>query len=234
MESVGCIIAGGQPARTEILVEIVRSVMRRIVEILLSSFLVMTALFGQQAGVPKKNTPASSGVDRKEVEALRGEIAILRKQIESLREQVTSLQNNMASNSLDVYKLKHEVAEFDPSSPGPYERVDTSVGPLLVSIGKVEPYLDGYKVGLEIGNPLSVTFNGFDIQAAWGPRYKIGQNYAKWLVARQEKKISLTDRLSPGRWTPIEIILPSTESKDFGYLSIQLTVNNLSFVYQVP
>ncbi len=99
---------------------------------------------------------------------------------------------------------------------------------MLVSVEKVEQYLDGYKVSLEIGNPLSVNFDGFDIEAAWGPRYNTGDDYAKWLAAKQTKKIAETHTLPPGRWSPIDIILPSTEPKGFGYLDLKLSINRLS------
>lgn len=109
--------------------------MPRIVEILLTSLVVLPALFGQQAGLPKKNTPATSGPDRKEVEALRGEIAFLKGQLAAVNERIESLQRQMNASWVDLYQLKHDEAEFDPSSPGPYQRLNTEVGPLLLSVG---------------------------------------------------------------------------------------------------
>lgn len=82
-------------------------------------------------------------------------------------------------------------------------------------------------MSLKIGNPLSVTFNGFEIETAWGPRFKEGEDYAKWYVARQTKKTPSTQQLLPGSWSLIDIILPSTEAKSFGFLNLKIAVDRL-------
>ena len=84
--------------------------------------------------------------------------------------------------------LEHENATFDPASPGPYQRVDTDIGPLLISLGKAEPYLDGYTVHINIGNLSSATLIGFKLSAKWAKRYrKEDGNYLDWMGKRKEK-----------------------------------------------
>ena len=99
---------------------------------------------------------------------------------------------------------------------------------MLVSLGKLDPYLDGYKVTLEIGNILSATFNGFDLTAIWGPRFKTGGDYGSWNKARKMKTFSQLGNLLPNRWTDIEIIFPATEAKDVGSIEIQVVINKIS------
>ena len=117
-----------------------------------------------------------------------------------------------------------------PRHPAPYPdgkyRRWTAAG----CLGKVEQYLDGYKVSLEIGNPLSVTFSGFEVEAAWGPRLNPGDDAVKWATVRQNKRISSTQVLAPGRWCPFDVVLPATEPRGFGYMNLKITVNTLSLV----
>ncbi len=143
--------------------------MRRIVGIVLCGFLVSTALSGQQASAPKKNASSVPGADKKEIEALRLKIALLEGEIAGLEKRIGQIEQTGLQNYVDIAVLKREEATFDPSSPGTYRTVNTDVGPLLVALGKVEQYLDGYKVSLEICNPLSVTLSGFEVEAAWDP-----------------------------------------------------------------
>ena len=129
---------------------------------------------------------------------------------------------------IDIAQLKQDSASFDPASPGSYQRINTDVGPLIVSLGSIEPYLDGYKVQLKVGNPLSVTFNGFVVRARWGPRYEKGQDYAAGQAATQEKNTSRVEKLIPGSFASVDIILPSTVAKNVGFLSVGISVDQLS------
>src|ERR1019366_4693918 len=98
-----------------------------------------------------------------ELAKLRAEIAVLRSEIASLKKTSDQHLNWFTEAWEDISDLKAEKTSFEPSSPGPYHyhRLNTAVGPMLVSLGTVEPYLDGYKVALEIGKPLSGTFLRF-------------------------------------------------------------------------
>ena len=53
-------------------------------------------------------------------------------------------------------------AELDPTSTG-YAKADSNTGFFLVSCKKVEPYLNGHRVALAIGNPMGIRFNRFDV-----------------------------------------------------------------------
>src|SRR2546426_9185192 len=64
-------------------------------------------------------------------------------------------------------KLEPKKAVVDATSKG-YTFLESSVGILVVSCDGAQPYLDGYKVSLEVGNPLNVTFAGFRLKVRSG------------------------------------------------------------------
>jgi len=128
---------------------------------------------------------------------------------------------------------------LDPSIPKQYARVNSSSGFFLVSLQDVEPYLDGVKVWLNIGNPLSATYGGFKIKAKWGPKWnpapvKANPNYYKeWKSALREKELSFTDSLESGRWNSVELILSPATPEDFGHLELAIETDTVS-LHRMP
>jgi hypothetical protein len=151
------------------------------------------------------------------------ETADLKMQLSRLRAQVFSIRIN-----LNPYKT----VELDPAEPNKYARVDTGNGYFLVSINNVTPFLDGQKVSLNVGNPLSATYNGFSLDIEWGPRINWENideaGYEKWIKARKQRSFSFTDRLLPGVWNSAEVILPATSSQDLGFMRLSMSTDNVS------
>jgi hypothetical protein len=128
-------------------------------------------------------------------------------------------------------------ATIDFVSKG-YSRVDTESGFLLLVFHDVQPFADGAKVILEIGNPLAVNFRGLRIKAKWGrrePEYKDDTDSDKWLKDYEDwgkslhkKEFDLTDVLRSEYWNRISLILPDTKVNDLGYLNLTLETNQVS------
>ena len=103
---------------------------------------------------------------------------------------------------------------FDPTSKG-YQRIDTTLVPLFIAVRNLTPYLDGYKMTIEIANPYNMTFDGFQVSCNWGTSFKYSKgavtNYAE--VAASQKKLDerQTAVLASGWWNPVELtITPAT------------------------
>lgn len=121
---------------------------------------------------------------------------------------------------------------LDPSIPKQYARVNSSSGFFLVSLQNVEPYLDGVKVRLNIGNPLSATYGGFKIKAKWGPKWN-HVSVKEWQSVLREKELSFTDSLESGRWNEVELILSPATPEDFGHLKIAIETDTVS-LHRMP
>jgi hypothetical protein len=152
----------------------------------------------------------------------------LKKEVVDLKKQIDNLWAQILDHMTEIENLKRASATFDPASPNKYLRVETDAGFLLVSLGKVEPYLDGYKVELLIGNPLAATFDGFEVRATWAPRLKDNSGYLEWNKKKRNQIFSFTQKLITGRWNSTTLIFPETKPDQFGFLDVSLSVNTLS------
>jgi hypothetical protein len=113
-----------------------------------------------------------------------------------------------------------------------FERLDTSLGTLAVAINDVQPFADGVRVVLAVGNLTSATLRNLRIKAAWGKRPPThetgdlggshGEELALWMKSLKEKTINPTQTLRPGYWNKVSLTLPDTPPQEFGYLEISI------------
>ena len=89
--------------------------------------------------------------------------------LEDLEEQVRYLQKAEYAESLE-----RPDAILETTAKG-YCTVRTRSGYFFVSIDRIEPYLDGHKVFVRIGNPMFATFGDLNLTVRWGSNYLILQ-----------------------------------------------------------
>lgn len=145
--------------------------------------------------------------------------------IRALEQKVKTLEFQLDAAlkwSAQIQSRWHDTVDFDPALPDAFQRLDTDTGALFATLGVVEPYLDGYKVNLFIGNPSTARISTYTLSVKWAPRRKPEDSYDKWLKGRKEKVFEESEELRPGKWTALAIILPATSSSEFGYLQIQI------------
>jgi len=127
---------------------------------------------------------------------------------------------------LDQYKS----ASFDLSSHEGCLRINSSSGYFLVSLQNVEPYLDGVKVHINIGNPVFATYNGFKLKVIWGEKLDLTDDQDRWRSSLKEKEISFTETLRPGCWNKVNFVLSPIEPKNFGYMELSIQTDNISLI----
>ena len=174
--------------------------------------------------VPSCDLPPNKSLSES-VKTLQQENASLSESVENLTTVVNDLQTRLVSLEAGVYRT----AELDPTARE-FQRLDTSVGALAVAIRNVQPFADGVRVLLAIGNLTSATLGKVEIRAKWGkrrPTYKKGSSYVQetklWLDSLKERPISLTQDLKPGHWNKVSLTLPGTPPQEFGHLEISIT-----------
>jgi|SRR5665213_1831783 len=159
-----------------------------------------------------------------EVAALQQRVRELEKQVQALREdtaekiqQRVAVDNAIASI---LEKVSLDVTVLEPSRPNIYQpvRLDSSGLILLVSIEHVEPYLDGYKIVLSIGNPSSAKLSGYDLTSSWS------YDEARY---RKKRSDTFTGTLEPGTWTKTELILPETSGSELRFVAIGIKATNV-------
>jgi hypothetical protein len=100
----------------------------------------------------------------------------------------------------------------------------------LVTVKNVAPYVDGFRITCNFGNPSSATFAGFKLTAKWGPRQDVSKKdfkFSQWRASLREKELSLTDSLLPGSWNPVTFVLAPARADEFGYLELSITTDNI-------
>jgi hypothetical protein len=120
---------------------------------------------------------------------------------------------------------------LDPAEKG-YQRLDTDNAFFFVSCEDAQPYLDGQKLTIRIGNPFAVRFVGFTVTVQWGRRYTRNGadniSYAMWKSGLKTKEFSFPTALEPARWSEVELILPATSVDQIGYLEVSMKTNTVS------
>jgi len=183
-------------------------------------------------------TPLSLGGETKPVSD-RPPSAQQQREITDLRLQVIELQSKLktleASVKFDEWQItRKQDAQATITlnlSEHTYQRLDLDNGFLLVSAQDAVPYLNGYTIRLNIGNPTSAGYAGFKAKISWAKAYDFTkytkESYDEWQKSTQEKEISFTDVLEAGTWTPIELIVTPATAEQLGYVTLSLSTDTV-------
>jgi hypothetical protein len=144
-----------------------------------------------------------------------------------LKAKVDKLDSEMMGlhMALDSVKNQNSSAVFDPSSKG-YQRVDTSSGSFLVSLKDIQPYADGYRLKLSIGNPSSAEYSGFSLTAKWHKSFE-KMTSEDWQKEQPEKTFTYTEKLFPGSWNTVSLILSPAQKEELGYIEISMSTDQV-------
>ena len=154
-------------------------------------------------------------------------------------EQITNLVNTVVAQASEIASLKqrlttlewqnlHSSYSITPESKsfGIYDEEHTK---LFISTKNIEPYLDGYKVQLSIGNPAAADFTGLKVISRWGPPWQTNLVFKEWLANWHAVTNDLPQTIRHGSWTDVEIsILPATAAEihqatfDFNFTQVIL------------
>ena len=131
-----------------------------------------------------------------------------------------------------VEKDRYSKVYLDTSSKG-FQRLDTNCGTFWVMLDNVEPYSNGYKFVLSIGNPYYAIFSGMKTLARWGPAFdgnvseKDVSAYEAWEKTLKEKEGTVTHALRPGTWNKMTVILAPAKQEDLAYVEFSMTVEQV-------
>jgi hypothetical protein len=129
--------------------------------------------------------------------------AELERRIKMLEFQVRGLQGRVAYKyaSLDCNTGKYDEFQFDSGSLV-----------FFAACSKIEPYLEGHKITVSIGNPYTFTFSNV----------KGLLNYGKdWADSLQKKvDVSMTETLRGGAWNTIVITVNPSKPEEMRYLGL--------------
>jgi hypothetical protein len=108
-----------------------------------------------------------------------------------------------------------KVVTLKPSDTG-YGLIQTDMGPVAVTIAKVEPSQTGSRVTLDFGNPTAARLSGMKAQLQWGPNDAQGKPGA----AAGTTSFAATEPLPPGSWKQYPVDLAGVLPTQLGWVKV--------------
>jgi hypothetical protein len=152
--------------------------------------------------------------------------------INELQSTVSYQRNKMAR--LQAEKDRYGKVYLDTSSKG-FQRLDTNCGTFWVMLDDIEPYPNGYKFVLSVGNPYYAIFTGMKTSVRWGRAFEtkgsekeIDANaYEAWEKTLKGKEETFANELRPGTWNKMTIILAPANAEDLAYVEFSMSVEQV-------
>jgi hypothetical protein len=170
------------------------------------------------------NPPAT---DKAELDEIRKRLDLNEKTLANLQRGQTELKRQLLLVNLD--RTKHKAITLDPAERT-YERIDHDTGFFYVSFQNVQPYGDGQRITLHIGNPLMATFVNVELEVEWSPRFperKEGMSdddfqklYQAYVDATHKKTVRLDKKIEQGSWNTVQFVIAPAPADKFGVLEI--------------
>ena len=153
--------------------------------------------------------------DKKQVTALEKHATDLDTEVKALKTTIEALQRDRSWDRLlrDV----ESTAFLTPGTDG-YATIATDLGRITVKLANVQPYANGTRVTLELGNPLNATIDGTKATIEWG---SVDQKGSPKNDTARSREVKFAESLRPGAWTNVQIVLEGVPPNDLGFVRIK-------------
>lgn len=108
------------------------------------------------------------------------------------------------------------VAYLTPGESG-YSVVQSDLGVITVSLKDIQPYANGSKITLRLGNTTSATINGAQATLDWGSADSAGLPAG----AEKSREVTFAESLPAGAWTDCKIVLEGVPPVQLGYVRVR-------------
>lgn len=146
----------------------------------------------------------------------------------TLAEFVSTLRNRVDNLEAAAQVTRPEWFAVDMTEHA-FSLVQTRFLPLLILPVNATPYLDGYRITLDIGNPYKASMNGLTINANWElPQTNNTISFddaTKAPVKRRE--FDRADVLASGQWTRVTLDIAPASAEEIRCLRMQLDINSV-------
>jgi hypothetical protein len=122
-----------------------------------------------------------------------------------------------------------------------FDTVRSDEGTFLISCQGAEPYLEGYKVHLQIGNPTMLTVNNPKLTVEWGTSEQesaksdsergindpIAWN-SNWKKSLRQTTVTLNESLRPGFWNDVDVIVSPAKANELSHFKVSIVTDSVS------
>jgi hypothetical protein len=149
-------------------------------------------------------------------------LASLQKKTDDLQAQVKTLQESLDKEQNERRWDKFvsdsaSVAYLTPGSEG-YSVIKSDLGYLTVQLANVQPYANGTRVTLRIGNLTSARINGAKATLEWG---RVDERGNPKNDEAQSRDIRFNESLRAGAWTEVPVVLEGVPPQEFGFVRVR-------------
>lgn len=157
----------------------------------------------------------------------RKEIADLREENKELRQKVASLEFSNYLNDARLSSIDQSPATITDGDG--YGIGRTPQGPVAIVMDKIQPYLDGYKVTLRVGNMAAASMNGGEFEVEWGLQYGAKNATPSQVHAsKKTKTFSSTSQFPSGAYTLVDVTLTPATPDEVKTLNVSTKWNIIS------
>ena len=156
--------------------------------------------------------------------------------VEQELSRLDSSLNSLATDYavIDSNINKYRTCIFHRNSKS-FQRVDTDVGQLFISLTGISEQQDNYTLHLSIGNPFLFEIPGFILNLKWGKPFNPSGSvtHDDWIKSLPSKDEHFTEHLKSGRWNKIDIPLGPVKTEELEYITIGMAVDNIMLTSDV-
>lgn len=165
-------------------------------------FLIVALIFGLSGCEKKPEDNRLLSLDSK--------LSSLNKEVKNLKKKNDEQSTLLGFVIGRINRLDQKSATV-PTDSKEYDIAKTPYGSFLVIVDRVDPYLDGFKVKMRVGNLSDATFTSGKMTILWGE-----------LGFEHEKSMQLAADVLPGRYTQVEAVLTPSKASEIKELHVSL------------
>jgi hypothetical protein len=186
--------------------------------------------------------PVDSAVKEELADALKAsdaKIAVLTARLDQSQKDLVAVREELTKKITfidttgklyrDEYKSASAILASDSTG---YAVARTAIGPVLVRLQSITPYLDGFKVRLWLSVLAPIEVNGLKGKISWLEMDP--EVLKKDKTAFREKELNFPDTFRPGRYTEVEIALTPASAAGLKSFYVELETNTLTVVPAPP
>lgn len=159
--------------------------------------------------------PTAGCVGGNRVSAVEGKVKELEVKVKDLTTQVAKVEREASWDR--AFKMLDSVAYLTPGSDG-YSIVQFELGRVTVSLKNIEPYANGSRVTLRIGNPTSATLEAVKAILEWG---KVDAKGMPLSESERQREVTFTRSVRPGAWTDVQAVLEGVPPVELGFVRVK-------------
>lgn len=145
------------------------------------------------------------------MEELNSKLYALEVENKDLKQKVLELSTRQEMADWD------HIALLTPGDTG-YIVVKFDLGSMTVRMTDIQPYANGSKVTLVLGNLTFAHVNGVKANLEWG---KVTQSGAPDEGSLKAKEVSFAETLRPGAWNNVSVVLDGVPPQDLGFVRLR-------------